>query len=620
MSKPRPSFRPQVEMLEDRCVPALIASKVPLAALPELTMSVGDVKAFLNRAAAATPSDDAIVAIVDRDGNILGVRVEGNVAANIKAAPAFAIDGAVALARTAAFFSSNNLALTSRSIRFISQTSITQRMVDSSFYVAGSSTAYGPGTVAPVGPGGNYPPGVDFTPIVDLFGIEFTNRAPAPLSGGKPIYNTSSYAAAISPAGTGPISRGIATLPGGIPLYKDGVLVGGIGVFFPGTTGYASAENSSLSKTYDPTKPDRSLEAEFVAFASEGSTAAGFPAVTLGGAAPVPGYDLPDVQVDLAGITIDGVGAGGASGASNLFKYATGNFAIGMGDAFSGVNEPVKAGQVPTSPKAAIQPIIPGSPVPSGWLIGPKSGVGITAAQVQQIVGQGINTANQTRAQIRQLGSTARMVFTVTDETGAIVGLYRMPDATVFSIDVSLAKARNVAYYDNPAQLLTTDEVPGIPAGVSFTARTFRFLAQAYYPEGIEGSPPGFFSPLNDPGIDPRTGLETAPPLPASYTSEVAYTAFNPTSNFHQLTKTGNKGGNGVVFFPGSAGIYAIVKGQRTIIAGLGVSGDGVLQDDFVTAGADAGFGPPDNLRADMYSFSGIRLPYLKFPRNPTDI
>ena len=48
--------------------------------------------------------------------------------------------------------------------------------------------------------------------------------------------------------------------------------MGGIGVFFPGTTGYASEENSSLSATYDPSKPDLSLEAEFIAFAAAGGS------------------------------------------------------------------------------------------------------------------------------------------------------------------------------------------------------------------------------------------------------------------------------------------------------------------------------------------------------------
>jgi len=43
-----------------------------------------------------------------------------------------------------------------------------------------------------------------------------------------------------------------------------------------------------------------------------------------------------------------------------------------------------------------------------------------------------------------------------------------------------------------------------------------------------------------------------------------------------------------------------------------------VEQDDFVTAAADAGFGPPAYLTADNFFFSGVRLPFLKFPRNPT--
>ncbi|MGH9711055.1 MAG: hypothetical protein ACRD37_10970, partial [Candidatus Acidiferrales bacterium] len=72
---------------------------------------------------------------------------------------------------------------------------------------------------------------------------------------------------------------------------------------------------------------------------------------------------------------------------------------------------------------------------------------------------------------------------------------------------------------------------------------------------------------------------------------------------------------SGIVFFPGSEGIY--INGQ--LVGGLGVSGDGVDQDDFVTSGGDAGFEPPASMRADEIIIKGVRLPYLKFPRNPTD-
>jgi uncharacterized protein GlcG (DUF336 family) len=599
--------RPRLELLEDRTLPALIASQIPLAALPALNLTRDQVAALLDRAAAATASDDAIVAVVDRGGNILGVRVEGNVSPVITGSPTlldFSVDGAVALARTGAQFSSNSAPLTSRAVRFISQTSITQRMVDSSFYVADTtSPLYGPGFVAPIGPGGNFPPGVNNTPLVDLFGIELTNRVATGVAGSSVL----SYAATVSPVGTGPPSRGVATLPGGLPIYEDGVLVGGIGVFFPGTTGYASAENSSLSADFNPKLPDRTLEAEFIAFAAiGGSSQAGFSVGTLGGVPALPGFDLPFPQIDLAGITIDEVGPGGDQGPSNLFNFAKAHFAIGMGSPLSGA-------YLPVDPAADL--LKAGVSVPDGWLVAPHDGVGITAAQVSQIIDQGVSGANNTRAQIRTLGNTAKMVFAVTDETGAILGLYRMPDATVFSIDVAIAKARNVAYYDNPALLEPVDLAPGLPPGVSFTARTFRFLAQPYYPEGINGSPPGPFSDLNDPGINPATGLQTGPALPASaYSSELGFAAFNPAANFHSPAP-----GNGVVFFPGSAGVYTTAGGSSTIIGGLGVSGDGVNQDDFVTAAADAGFAPVSSIRADEFFVRGIRLPYLKFPRNPEE-
>jgi hypothetical protein len=47
------------------------------------------------------------------------------------------------------------------------------------------------------------------------------------------------------------------------------------------------------------------------------------------------------------------------------------------------------------------------------------------------------------------------------------------------------------------------------------------------------------------------------------------------------------------------------------------VSGDGVDEDDVVTADGIAGFEPPDALRADQFFVRGVRLPYQNFSRNP---
>ena len=53
------------------------------------------------------------------------------------------------------------------------------------------------------------------------------------------------------------------------------------------------------------------------------------------------------------------------------------------------------------------------------------------------------------------------------------------------------------------------------------------------------------------------------------------------------------------------------------MVGGLGVSGDGVEQDDYVTAAGTQGFEPPAEIRADQVFIRGVRLPYWKFPRNP---
>jgi uncharacterized protein GlcG (DUF336 family) len=595
------------------------------AASGDPQLSTDDVSALLRRAAAATAGDDGIVAVVDRAGNILGVRVEGNVSPAIAANPeklVFAIDGAVALARTGAFFSNNQAPLTSRTVRFISQSTITQREVESDPNIADpTSTVAGPGFVAPVGVGGHFPPGVPFTPPVDLYDIEFTNRDKQGASGqrfnalaafvppGQGLQAPESYGAA-SGLLPGAQSRGIATLPGGVPLYKDGTLVGGIGVFFPGQTGYATEENSVLSTTYDPLRPDRSLEAEYDAFAAAGgSSAAGFPVGALGGVPALPDFDLPFGRIDLGGITLDIYGPLGLQGPKNLVEYG---LTLGHGNPDSGTNEPVDP---------ASHLFLAGQAVPEGWLVVPHAGGGLTAADVAQIIQQGIAQANLTRAAIRlPLGSTARMVFAVTDTAGNVLGLYRMPDATVFSLDVAVAKARNVAYYDDPAQLQPADQVPGVAPGVAFTNRTFRFLAQPRYPEGIDGAPPGPFSILNDGGSNPLTGLNTGAPLPASaFHSVEGYAAFHPGANFHDPNNPANQ--NGVVFFPGASPLYKTSGGLAVLVGGLGVSGDGVTQDDVVTYAASAGYAAPLTVtRADQVTVAGVRLPYIEFVRNPDQL
>jgi uncharacterized protein GlcG (DUF336 family) len=605
-------------------------------------LTTSDVQTLLERAAAAANVNGAIIAVVDRNGTILGVRVESGVSPQITDNTTnlvFAIDGAVSLARTGAYFGNDQAPLTSRTIQEISQTTITQREVQSNPDVPdpnGDSTLFGPGFVAPVGVKGHFPPGIMYTPQVDLYDIESTNRDSISAATGTRFNVPSHYippgGSLVAPESYGQVtgilptaqSRGIATLPGGIPLYKkqpNGQFaeVGGIGVFFPGTTGYATAENSKLNTPllYDGHKLDLSEVAEYMAFvAAGGSKAAGVPFNgPVNGSPALPEFTEPFGRIDLAGITLNLFGGGGLEGIKNLLTLGG---TLGQGDPNNGKDYPVDA---------AGDTLLAGQGVPYGWLVTPHTSPDATAANpgpsvadIEQIVAKGIAEADQVRSQIRlPFNSTAKMVFAVSDEAGNILGLYRMPDATYFSIGVAVAKARNVAYYNNPTLLQPIDKIKGVAAGTAFTSRTFRYVSLPFFPEGIDIYPPGPGNILTDGGVTKFATTKGAP-LPASaFQSIQGYNDFNPNSNFHDPYNLANQ--NGVVLFPGSAPLYKDTTGsgiRSTLIGALGVSGDGVFQDDDVTSVASIAYAPPRTVdRADQVKVRGVRLPYYKYNRNP---
>lgn len=615
---------------------------------PQEVLTAAEVDALLKRATAASASNDAIIAILDRNGRVLGVRVEGGVATEItgdNAMLVFAIDGAIAKARTGAFFGNNAAPLTSRTIQNISESTITQREVESNPNITDpNSTVRGPGFVANTGVNAHFPHGTAFTPQVDLFGIEHTNRDstfhPGPdgikgtiddvllaqrfdlpaafVPAGQALTPTDSFGfeSGMLPGGQG---RGIATLPGGIPILKNGQVVGGIGVFFPGKTGYATEENSSLATTFDPTKPDRTLEAEWIAFAALGGDPNPIGGVALPGAiTPLSAVaDILDSQnlnsIYLVGINLEIFGPGiPAEGVKVLRQIGS---VVGRGDPNGGVNMAIDADG--NNDGVANDPVTlrDGRVVPEGWLVTPHDGLGITAAEVEDIINRGILQSDLTRAAIRlPLGNRARMVFAVSDLNGEIVGLYRMPDATIFSIDVAVAKARNVAYYADANSLQAIDQIAGVAPGTAFTNRSFRYLAEPRYPLGIDGTPPAPFSQLNDDlGIDRFTGLQVGPRAPASqFQSVLGFDSFNPGTNFRDPNNKTRQ--NGIVFFPGSAPLYR----NGRLFAGFGVSGDGVDQDDVVTDAGQRNFGVPLSInRVDQIFIRGVRVPYQKNLRNP---
>jgi uncharacterized protein GlcG (DUF336 family) len=196
------------------------------------------------------------------------------------------------------------------------------------------------------------------------------------------------------------------------------------------------------------------------------------------------------------------------------------------------------------------------------------------------------------------------MTIAITDTKGTILALYRMTDGTLFSADIAINKARNTLYFSDPISVDATGPRAGhhplygiVPAGTAITCRTLGFLSQPHFPPTIDSSPT----------IGPLYDLVMQNALPSSYNG----LGFAPPS-VNQA---------GVIFFPGSAPLYR----NGALIGAIGVSGDGVEQDDLVTfkgiQGAEQALGfdlePPPAIRCDAYTFQGVSLPYMKFPQNP---
>ena len=287
-------------------------------------------------------------------------------------------------------------------------------------------------------------------------------------------------------------------------------------------------------------------------------------------------------------------GVGGSSGVwlrtTALRAFSWSNFLDGIRLPFvEQVSQPAGTQPGPLRGDYLVEPRA-GTSAPEGWLVGgpenPKGSPELSSQEVERIVQQARDQANRTRASIRlPLGSRTRMVIAVGDLNGNLLALFRMPDSTVFSVDVAVAKSRNVVYFSSDR--LDPTDLPGVPAGTAVTNRTIGFGSQPLFPVGIEFTAPGpFFDLFVRDLADPCSqGLDS--------------------QNLSNL--------NGIVFFPGSAPLYKNGK----LVGGLGVSGDGVEQDDVVTDAGSQGFEATPSIRADQLSIEGVRLPYLKFNRNP---
>ena len=258
-------------------------------------------------------------------------------------------------------------------------------------------------------------------------------------------------------------------------------------------------------------------------------------------------------------------------------------------------------------PGAVVMPIVAGGPLPAiptityvsqtGQLVFPVvAGPPLTAADVTTILSNAAAEMYRVRAAIRQpMGSRAQVTVAVVDGAGRILGAFRPDDCARFSLDLAVQKARTaLAYSDGVATAALGEPIAGVPLDAAVTTRAVGWMSQLYYPPGIDGTPPG-----------PLFGVQDA--LPGGLGAGIAGLDITPG------TVGDATDGNGVTIFPGGIPLY---KGG-VLVGAIGVSGDGVDQDDLVAAAGAAGFDPPPGLKCDNFFVRGARLPYVKFPRNP---
>jgi uncharacterized protein GlcG (DUF336 family) len=259
---------------------------------------------------------------------------------------------------------------------------------------------------------------------------------------------------------------------------------------------------------------------------------------------------------------------------------------------------------------------------------------------------------SRARAQIRQpLDSRAQVTISLVDTFGAVLGVVRSPDAPVFGTDVSLQKARTVGFFSNTkaaSDLLANPSAdvnnmvalsrtffnnPAIFTGqTAWSNRAIGNISRPYFPDGEVGRPKGplsrdiqQFNPLS-------TGLQSAliaPNLGQHLTFVLGLTSADTPARCTATTDVvagQNRIQNGIQIFPGAVPVY---RGS-VLVGALGVSGDGIDQDDMISflgtnnGGARIGGlgNAPSDKRSDqvvvaLAGGANVRLRYVNCPFAP---
>lgn len=435
----------------------------------------------------------------------------------------------------------------------------------------------------------HFNPGEFNQPAGPLFGVQFSQLQCSDLT-----------AEPGNSQGPKPSPLGLSADPGGFPLYKNGQVVGGIGVI---ADGLYSIDNSISDL-------DESIDEMLAMAGTRGYEAPGkLRQVTLDG--KVVRYSDTTIAA-LRTRTPTGLNRGNVLAVTGFFDGR-----IKSGVPFGTLASGFVASDAFGVPAVVLTDrFVPRKGTDAGAL---------NANEVRVIISNALRVAMRSRAQIRNpADSSARVSVSVVDSNGVILGVARTPDAPIFGTDVSLQKARTAAFFSrrDAGQILidaghehfvNAVRAFGLPTaladGVAFSDRAGGNLSRPFYPDGIDSNPPGPFSfPINvwspfNVGLQlnlvinrltsPVVGCTSIPNLP-----------------------------NGIQIFPGSVPIY---RGGQ-LVGAIGVSGDGVDQDDMISflglhnAGLELG-GAINNadpsIRADTLSPQGVRLRYINCPQAP---
>ena len=551
---------------------------------PTEQLTLADVQTIIAQAVTKAVKEDpsAIIAVVDREGFVLGV---WDVASRTGGKGDLLIEGglspvgvAIREAGTASYLSSDGEAFTTRTAQFIIQQ--------------------------------NFPPGIRNTGNGPLVGVEFSNmpysdvnrfrRLDAGPNGevpGKPgngfILDGKGNVATL---GTGIPDTRLSGRQSSVPLYKNNILVGGIGVYGGAADSLQGILATELSNTVPAGNDD-----EGVALAGQ----IGYkpPAEIKATNVTINGLRVPYVNasvhrnrdlIPFASLPGKPVLGYSLHAAPPLYPYPT-EYLGGQQIEF---RFPIRADQGPET--------INGQPR-------------LTADEITAIIDRASDRARTTRAGIRNpVGLPMECWITVVgnpnaDNTPApILAIARTPGATFFSFDVALQKARTALFFSSNT--------------MAFSSRTVGFLAQNFYPPGLEGRQPGPLGPevptLKKSGAlkdNNQLGQQVTDSFNAFFGPQpvllpVAPAGVTPDSMRFAAGPPNPNLPNGITVFPGGFPLYR--NGQ--LIGAVGISGDGVDQDDIVGASASGtGFDAPGKIRADTFTYDGARLPYAKFPRNP---